>query len=75
MSIDGLIEPHSAFGQGTCLIRAEDAHAPEVFDGRELFDYNLSASHANGPDREVDAYDRGEQLRDQPYGERQGEKK
>ena len=51
---------HQAFGQRPCLVGAEDVHAPEVLDGREVTHQHAVAGHHLGTPSEVDAQDRGE---------------
>jgi hypothetical protein len=59
--------------QGPGLVAAEDVHAAEVLDGRELLDDDLLLRHADRPARQGDRDDHGQELGRQPDREGDGE--
>ncbi len=69
-------DAHDAFGERTGLVGTEHVHAAEVLDGREAPDDHLAERHAPGAVGEVDADDRGQQLRRQAdrHGQREDER-
>ena len=63
-----------SFGQRAGFIGAYHVHAAEVFDRSEAFDDDFFLGHALCAMGKVDADDRGQKLRGQPHGQRQGKK-
>jgi hypothetical protein len=69
----GPLETHHALGERPRLVGAQDIHASEVFDGREVSHQYAVRRHHRRTAREVDAQDGRQELRREAHGQRDGE--
>ncbi len=73
--IQNLLELDFSFGQRSCLVSAQNIHAAEILDRRQLLDDDLSPGHVHSSDREVDTDNRRQQLGNDADCYRECEKK
>ena len=62
VDVHGRFHVDHALGQGPCLVRAQNVHAPKVLDGVQPLDDHLLVRHLASAVRKVDADDRRQQL-------------
>src|SRR5574341_2328540 len=73
--IECATQANYTFSERPRFVRTEHVHASKVFNRGEALDDHFLFRHPLGTAREIDADDRGEQLRRQPNRERKRKQK